>query len=74
VQKHTNTKEQTNMTNPIELCKQTPLSEAEKKHGARCMDCNKIMTNDPFYYRRKLYEDVNEIICIDCGRKGVKTP
>ena len=55
----------------IELCKQK-LSTIEQEHGIRCMDCNRIMTDDDYYCRRQISEDTYEIVCVDCGLEKAK--
>lgn len=60
-----------NMDSKIELAKQE-VTEKMKEVGMKCMDCNKDMSNDEFYCRRKISPDIYEIICLNCGTPKTK--
>ena len=52
----------------ITLCKQK-LTIREKEVGIRCIDCNRIITDDVYYVSRQLTSGISEVVCVDCGLK-----
>jgi hypothetical protein len=55
----------------IEICKQK-LSQREKECGIRCIDCDRLMTDDEFYCRIPDNHGIYKVICVNCGLKKAK--